>query len=124
VDTRSKIVTLEEAQALARPVAVVSGSFDVLCAEHARELQDARNRAAGGALLVAVLPSAAGVLGQRARAEMVAALRMVDYVVTADYEDLDRIIHALSPTAVVRLEAADERRTRQLIEHVHRRQNR
>jgi len=124
VDTRSKIVTLEEAQALARPVAVVSGSFDVLRAEHARELQDARNNAAGGALLVAVLPSSAGVLGQRARAEMVAALRMVDYVVTADYEDLDRIIRALSPTAVVRLEAADERRTRQLIEHVHRRQNR
>ncbi|HYW42244.1 MAG TPA: hypothetical protein VE959_05270 [Bryobacteraceae bacterium] len=124
MDTRSKILTLAEAQALARPVALASGSFDVLRVEHARELQDARNRAAGGALLVVVLPSAAGLLGQRARAEMVAALRMVDYVVIADYDDLEPLIRELSPTTVVRLEAADARRTRQLIEYVHRRQNR
>ena len=59
-----------------------------------------------------------------ARAELVAALRVVDYVVTADHDHLDRLIKRLRPAEVVRLETADLGRTRRLIEDVHRRQTR
>ncbi len=36
---------------------------------------------------------------------MVAALRVVDYVVIADYGDLDRLVEALKPVEYMRLEA-------------------
>jgi hypothetical protein len=49
-------------------------------------------------------------------------LRVVDYVVTADDGDLDRLIESLEPAEFVRLEPAEARRAAQLIEHVHRRQ--
>jgi hypothetical protein len=52
---------------------------------------------------------------------MVAALRVVDYVVTADAQDLDRLSRAHPATSVVRLDAADASRIRQLTEHVRRR---
>ena len=102
---------------------MASGTFDVLRAEHARELAAIRNRT-GMPLLVVVLPLENEMLPQRARAEMVAALRMVDYVVIADPAGLDRLIGVLRPAEVVRMEAADAHRTRQFIEHVHRRQTR
>jgi bifunctional ADP-heptose synthase (sugar kinase/adenylyltransferase) len=77
-------------------------------------------------LLVVVLPLANEILSRRDRAKLVAALRVVDYVVTADYGDLDRLIESLKPSDVVRLEAQQARRdalwTSQLMEHVHRRQ--
>jgi bifunctional ADP-heptose synthase (sugar kinase/adenylyltransferase) len=123
VDTRSKILTLDAARGLpAQPLALVTGAFDVLRAEHVRELQGMRSRAFGNALLVVVLPCPGAVLHQRARAELVAALRMVDYVVAAAYEEVDRLIEALKPQQILRLEAADARRARQLMEHVQRRQ--
>ena len=52
-----------------------------------------------------------------------AALRVVDYVVAADHGDVDALIASLKPVHLARLEAADARRARQLIEHVQRRQN-
>jgi bifunctional ADP-heptose synthase (sugar kinase/adenylyltransferase) len=58
------------------------------------------------------------------RAELVAALHMVDYVVTAENEDLNRLIERCQPVEVVRLETADLRRTDRLIEHVQRGQTR
>jgi bifunctional ADP-heptose synthase (sugar kinase/adenylyltransferase) len=145
VDTRSKILTLEAALQLAPPVTtpvttlvttlltppltVVTGYFDGLRAEHVRDLQSARALATrvgrnDGPLLAIVLPGTAPLLNQRARAELVAALRVVDYVVTADDRDLDRILEAFPPSQLVRLEAADERRSRQLMEHVRSRQAR
>ena len=123
MDTRSKILTLAEALGLQPPLTIASGTFDVLRAEHARQLAEVRTLAAGADLLVVVLPSAAGVSSPATCAEMVAALRVVDYVVTADCEDLARLICALQPVEVVRFEAADELRMKQLREHVHRRQN-
>ena len=74
--------------------------------------------------MAVVLPHAEAVLSQRARTELVAALRVIDYVVTANDADLDRIAAALAPAAVVRLEDADRVRVRQLIAHVHSRQAR
>lgn len=118
MDTRSKILTLAAALELRPPVAVATGYFDVLRAEHARELARMRHHP----LLVIVLPLANEILSLPARAELVAALRVVDYVVTADHGDADRLIESLEPVEFVRMEAADRSRARQLIEHVHRRQ--
>ena len=123
MDTRSKILTLADALRLPAGIAIVSGTFDVLRAEHARELGAVRNRT-GTPLLAVVLPAEKEVLPQSARAAMVAALRMVDYVVTADAAGLDRLIDVLRPAGVVRIEAADAHRMQQFIAHVHRRQDR
>jgi glycerol-3-phosphate cytidylyltransferase-like family protein len=126
MDTLSKILTLESALALepARPLAVVAGLFDVLRAAHARDLAEVRRGTSAGTLMAVVLPHPDAVLSQRARAEMVAGLRVIDYVLTANDADLDRIAEALHPAAVVRLEDADRQRVHQLIAHVHRRQAR
>ena len=118
MDTRSKILTLTAALELPPGLAIASGAFDVLRAEHVRELAALRVRP----VLVAILPFEKELLPQRARAELVAALRMVDYVVPADSDELDTLIGALQPAQVVRLEASDARRARQLFEHVQRRQ--
>jgi bifunctional ADP-heptose synthase (sugar kinase/adenylyltransferase) len=118
VDTRSKILTLAAALELRPPVAIVSGYFDVLRAEDARDLGRVRHHP----LLVIVLPLANEILSQRARAELVAALRVVDYVVTADDAYVERLVVGLRPVEFVRLEAAHGRRASELMEHVHRRQ--
>jgi bifunctional ADP-heptose synthase (sugar kinase/adenylyltransferase) len=118
MDTRSKILTLAAALELRTAVAIVSGYFDVLRAEDARELGRVRHHP----LLVVVLPLANEILSQRARAELVAALRVVDYVVTADDGDVERLAGGLAPVEFVRLEAAHARRASELMEHVHRRQ--
>ncbi|HEV3200365.1 MAG TPA: hypothetical protein VGZ73_20815 [Bryobacteraceae bacterium] len=119
MDTRSKILTPAAAVAVsARPIAIVTGTFDVLRAEHARELEHARLGSGVAALLVVVLPRAGEVLPQPARAELVAALRVVDYVVAAGTEELEGLISALEPVSVVRFEEADERRVRELREQI------
>jgi len=125
VDTRTKILTAAAAAALepARPLLLVTGYFDVLRAEHARALTEARERTGAQSVLVVVLPLAAEIVPQAARAEMVAALRMVDYVLPAENDDWEGVAGALQPVEIVRLEEADARRTRQLIEHVHHRQS-
>jgi bifunctional ADP-heptose synthase (sugar kinase/adenylyltransferase) len=123
MDTRSKILTLAAALELRPAVTIVSGTFDVLRAGHARELAAIRNRSQTP-LLVVVLPAEKEVMPQEARAKMVAALRMVDYVVIADAAELNRLIDVLRPAEVARLEAADAHRLNRLIEHVHRRQSR
>jgi bifunctional ADP-heptose synthase (sugar kinase/adenylyltransferase) len=115
VDTRSKILTPAAAlQIRERPIAIVTGTFDVLRAAHARELADARTGAAR--LLVAVLPRAGELLAQRARAELVAALSVVDYVVAASIEEMEGLIRALQPTCLIRMEEGDEGRLRELRE--------
>jgi bifunctional ADP-heptose synthase (sugar kinase/adenylyltransferase) len=57
----------------------VSGNFDPLLAEHVGRLVQAREP--GRALIVEVTNPAQPLLAQRARAELVAALSMVDFVV-------------------------------------------
>ncbi|MBZ5582515.1 MAG: hypothetical protein LAQ30_10000 [Acidobacteriia bacterium] len=119
MDTRSKILTLAAARQLPARLAIAAGYFDVLRAEHARELSAIKEHAAP--LLVVVLPLEDGLLGQRARAELAAALRVVDYVVAAGNRDLEPLIDCLQPIRCARLECADARRRRELIEHVRRR---
>jgi glycerol-3-phosphate cytidylyltransferase-like family protein len=124
VDTRSKILSRDAALQLPPPLTLVTGYFDILRAEHARDLQHARDRAPAQPLMVVVLTPPNPLLSARARAELVAALRVVDYVVTADDGDLDGIFETLKPAQLVRLEAAGKRLARQLMEHVQRRQTR
>jgi bifunctional ADP-heptose synthase (sugar kinase/adenylyltransferase) len=119
MDTRTKIVSLEAAP---RGCTVVSGTFDVVLAEDARELAGIRSSHDELPLLVVVLPLADSLLTQRARAELVAALRMVDYVVTADDTAADAQLASLEPAQLVRLEEVHAVRKRQLMEHVQRRQ--
>ncbi|SPE43479.1 conserved hypothetical protein [Candidatus Sulfopaludibacter sp. SbA3] len=121
MDTRSKIL-IDTAILDGKSLCVVTGYFDVLRAEHVRELAEARRRTPECPLLVVVLQARDPLLPRAARAELVAALRMVDYVLTTDDKDVDALIEALKPAVLVRLESEDVRRVSRLKEHVHRRQ--
>jgi glycerol-3-phosphate cytidylyltransferase-like family protein len=81
LDTRKKIVPHHELQERlqGQNARWVSGHFDPLLLEHVRRLVEAREN--GRLLVVEITNSAHPLLGQRARAELVAALAMVDYVV-------------------------------------------
>jgi len=81
LDTRSKIIPLQELQERLQdhPVRRISGHFDPLLAEHVGRLRQAREP--GRLLVVEITNPARPLLTQRARAELVAALSMVDYVV-------------------------------------------
>jgi bifunctional ADP-heptose synthase (sugar kinase/adenylyltransferase) len=125
VNTRSKIVTPDAVAGLdpARPLLLVAGYFDILQVELVRELAQARQRTGALTLVAAVLPLDGERVPLAERAEMTAALRVVDYVLTIETEDLDRLAASLQPIETIRLEEADRRRARQLIEHVQRRQS-
>ena len=81
MDTRTKIVPLHEIgeRLQSRAASWISGHFDPLLAEHVGRLAGAREP--GRLLVVEVTNPAQPLLGQRARAELVAALSMVDFVV-------------------------------------------
>jgi len=81
LDTRRKIVDLDELRTRAngKPVRWVGGHFDPLLAEHARRLEQLRTP--GACLAVVIQDSGHALLPTRARAELVAALSSVDFVV-------------------------------------------
>jgi bifunctional ADP-heptose synthase (sugar kinase/adenylyltransferase) len=81
LDTRTKIVPAHEIEDRLQGCAAtrISGHFDPLLAEHVRRLAEAREP--GRLLVVEVTNPVQPLLAQRARAELVAALSMVDYVV-------------------------------------------
>ena len=121
MDTRTKIVA---AGHVPQGTTVVTGTFDVILAADAKELSEIRAQHPENALCVVVLPLAGELLAQRARAELAAALRMVDYVVIADDPAPDAMLAALKPARIVRLEGVHALRKRQLTEHVQSRQTR
>jgi len=86
LDTRTKIITAEDAPKRlgGKPAQWVSGHFDPLQAEHVRRLGEYSRP--DRALVVEITNPPQPLLAQRARAELVAALRMVDYVVLQDGE--------------------------------------
>jgi bifunctional ADP-heptose synthase (sugar kinase/adenylyltransferase) len=123
MDTRLKLISLEEAVRLAaqRPVRVVTGYFDPLLAAHAARVEEIRAAAAGEALLAVVLDPAAPILPARARAELVAALAAIDYVVVLPQPDAEQFLARIPAAGIVREEEADRLRTQALIEHVQQR---
>lgn len=123
MDTRQKILTLQEAvDGINRSgkLTVIIGHFDPLTAAHARRLTELHP--INGSLAVIVTDPPHPILPQRARAELVAALRTVDYVVAAVHNTSAEIVARLHPDTVNQEEMADLRRTQDLIAHVHRRQ--
>ena len=76
MDTRTKIIDRERAP---QGAAWFSGNFDPLLAEHARMLHEIKSP--GHLLVVEITNPVRPLLAQRARAELVAGLADVDYVV-------------------------------------------
>ena len=107
LDTRTKIVPLDgiEEQLQGREATWITGHFDPLLSEHVRRLT--KTLEPGRLLVVEVANPAQPLLGQRARAELVAALSVVDFVVMGDGDG-----------------AMDAEITRRFIEHVLIRHNR
>ncbi|HUA57549.1 MAG TPA: hypothetical protein VML19_02270 [Verrucomicrobiae bacterium] len=122
MDTRQKILTLDQARQLSGAAAMAIGAFDVLRASTIRELQNVRSQLPEGGILLVVVLADGVFLTQEARAELAAALRMVDYVVTAEGEAADRLGESLKCSPIVRLSEGDAQRSRELKEHVRGRQ--
>jgi len=117
VDSRDKIVRPGEAaeqvgkwKQEGASVAVVRGTFDPLLAVHVRELE--RLAGEGSRVVVFVIEGNAPILPPAVRVELVAALRCVELAAAGE--------PAAGPE-VHDLVAADEIRTAEFIEHVHRR---
>jgi len=125
VDTRTKILTPAALAVLdpPRPLVAVAGRFELLRAETVRELADARRRTGARSLVAVLRPFAGELAAVEARAELVAALRVVDYVFIAPNEDFTGLAASLEAIETVNLEEADAGRIRQLIEHVRSRQS-
>lgn len=115
MDTRTKIVSVAEAGRIAGAGAVVvTGYFDPLLAAHAERLAGLKRE--GRPLMVAIADPENPILPARARAELVAGLAVVDYVV----ESVSGLTPGLMPD--FRLEPEDQARIEDLIERVHARQ--
>ncbi len=124
MDTRTKIVGLDEARAAAarerrngRRVRLVTGYFDPVLAAHASALEEMSD---SSAMFVAVGNPVHELLGAAARAELVAGLRCVDYVVAGEAGAVEA---AVEPDETVHREQEDGRLARELILHVHGRQS-
>lgn len=126
MDTRAKILTPAEAirtaerlHAQATPLKAVTGCFDPLLSGHACRLESIREGAA--ALMVVIVEPERPLMTARARAELVAGLAAVDYVVVPGEEGLEALLARLS-AEVTREEATHEEVRRELIQHVQTRQ--
>ena len=97
MDTRNKIIPPDRAAALAG------------------ELR------ASGAVFALVLDPPQPLLSNRARAELVAALGVIDYVVPAEEQAARELLSHFHPGEIVGEESADLLRASRLTEHVQRR---
>ncbi len=111
MDTRGKILSLsalrqrlEERRKCAERIVLANGCFDLLHVGHIRYLEGARRE--GDVLVVGVNSDASEralkgggrpILPQQARAELVAALDVVDYVLIFDDPDVAPLLTALRP---------------------------
>jgi glycerol-3-phosphate cytidylyltransferase-like family protein len=121
LDTREKIIDLDRAAAIAAgwrggevKWKLVAGYFDVLTPARVRELRHSSN---GGPLVAVVLDPPDPLLPSRARAELAASLRVVDYVLLSN--GVEELVTVLRPDEVIRAEAEDQNHSTELIKHVH-----
>lgn len=112
-DSRTKIVSEDEFVRLAANGPVVVGYFDPLLASHAEQLAA---MADGGALFAVVADAPEALLPLTVRAELVAALRCVRAVTTAN-GGLDTLLGRLRGP-VTHEEVNDEERRRALLAHI------
>lgn len=115
LDTRLKIVQPGLVDRRARPLLAVVGYFDPMYAAHVRRL--AELRMPDTCLTVVIADPDEPLMPSRARAEVVAGLRMVDFVVEAGL-DVEQVLAQLAADVVHRDEAADSGRMRALANHV------
>jgi hypothetical protein len=115
-DTREKIVSLDQARAIAPPAVAFVTHLEVLGAAHVRKLEELA-AAHPGKLLVILTDPQTPLVPLPARAELAAALRVVDYVIPAP-EGAGPVLAGLHPGVVIHDEQEDTERTRLLIEHV------
>jgi hypothetical protein len=101
-------------------VAVV-GCFDVPGVQLVRALARIRESSPGVPLAALVVGCGEAVLPLRVRAEMAAALAVVDYALPVEPVDLEGLLREIGPSLVVRREDEDHALNRQLKEHVRRR---
>jgi bifunctional ADP-heptose synthase (sugar kinase/adenylyltransferase) len=125
MDTRTKILTQAALAALdpPRPLLLAVGRFDILRVDTAQELEAARRRTGAKSLLAVVQPLAGELAPLPSRAEMAAALRLVDYVYIAEDGNFAELAASLHPIEIIDLEDAEARRIRQLREDVRRRRS-
>jgi rfaE bifunctional protein nucleotidyltransferase chain/domain len=104
VDRKTLAEITKSLRAAGRQIVFANGCFDILHVGHIRYLQGAR--AEGDVLIVAVNGDASvcglkgpgrPVLDERARALLVAALRVVDYVVIFNEPDVENLLSELRP---------------------------
>jgi hypothetical protein len=81
MDTRSKILSSSKAARIALRATVVRGYFDPLLAWHASRLQELKTEWKGDSPLLALIATPPNpIMSARARAELVAGLKVVDHV--------------------------------------------
>ncbi len=111
MNTREKILTrealeqrLSERRRRGQCIVLANGCFDLLHVGHVRYLEGARSE--GDVLVVGVNSDASvralkgegrPVLGEQARAQLVAALAAVEYVVIFDEPNVEALLRALRP---------------------------
>lgn len=124
VDTRCKIIgaaraasLVEDARGAGRDILLLTGYFDPLLAAHAERVSELRASGRDRLLMVLVRTPEEPLMPAEARAELVAALSGVDYVVV-DEERSVELLHLLKPEEVIDDEAADGQRRREFMSRV------
>jgi bifunctional ADP-heptose synthase (sugar kinase/adenylyltransferase) len=119
VSPEAALEAARQARAAGKRVKLVTGYFDPLLAAHARRLRDVADPES---VLVAVIREPERpILAARARAELVAALATIDFVILGG--EPNHILAGFEPDELFQDDAADERRTQDLILHVQSRHN-
>lgn len=124
MDTRKKIVGIDEAEALLAGVAftLVTGYFDPLRAAHAERLEALARP--DRKLVVMIKEPDQPLLSTSSRAELVAGLGVVDYVLLPRERASAALIERLAPADLMREEGADEKRFQDLVLLAHQRNGR
>ena len=121
MDTREKIIAPGAAILRRGKLCAFVGHFDPMYAAHARRLNELHSP--GDTWIVILTDPAQPLLQTRARAELVAALKTVDYVVPAQDNTVEDILAQLAPDQVWQEEEQDLKRAAALVNQVRSRQN-
>ena len=100
---------------------MVVGHFDPVYAPHAHRLNQLRSP--GQTLAVLLVDPPQPLLTLQARAELVASLAAVDYVILSQDNAIEELIARLAPDEVLQETADDLQRTASLATHVRQRQS-